>query len=109
MTLFNIKINSIIRCLPPGIDGYLYVDDFCITSRSKYMRTAEHQLQQCINKITLWPNKNGFKISKSKSRGLHFCQLKKMHNYPLIKLDDTEIPIVSCELFPIGNYHSSPI
>ena len=41
VTPFNIKINSITRCLTPGIDGYLYVDDFCITSRSKYMRTAE--------------------------------------------------------------------
>ena len=41
MTLFNIKINCITRYLTPEIDGYLYVDDFYITSRSKYMRTAE--------------------------------------------------------------------
>ena len=51
VTVFNIKINSITKCLTPEIDGYLYVDDFCITARSKYMRTAEHQLQQCIHKI----------------------------------------------------------
>ena len=36
VTLFNIKINSITKCLTPEIDGYLYVDDFCITARSKY-------------------------------------------------------------------------
>ena len=67
VTLFNIKINSIIRCLTLGIDGYLYVDDSCITSRSKYMRIAVRQLQQCINKITHWANTNGFKRSKSKT------------------------------------------
>ena len=32
VTLFNIKISSITTCLTPGIDAYLYVDDFCITS-----------------------------------------------------------------------------
>ena len=95
VTLFNIKINSIKRCLTPGIDGYLYVDDFCITSRSKYMRTAEHQLQQCINKITRWANTNRFKISKSKTRCVHFCLLRKMHNDPLIKLGDTEMPVIN--------------
>ena len=41
VTLFDIKINCITRYLTPGIDGYLYVNDFCITSRYKYMRTAE--------------------------------------------------------------------
>ena len=41
LTLFNIKINSITKCLTDGIEDHLYVDDFNITSRSKYMRTAE--------------------------------------------------------------------
>ena len=91
VTLFNKKINSITRCLTPGIDRYLYVDDFCITSRSKYMRTAECQLQQCINKITHWASTNGFKISKSKTRCEHFYQFRKMQNDPLIKLEDTEM------------------
>ena len=95
VTLFNIKINSITMCLTPGIGGYLYVGDFCITSRSKYMRTAERHLQQCINEITQWTNTNGFKISKCKTRCVHFCQLRKMHNDPLIKLEDTEIPVVN--------------
>ena len=40
VTLFNVKMNSIRKCLTPGIEDYLYIDDCCITSRSKYMRTA---------------------------------------------------------------------
>ena len=77
------------------MDSYLYVDDFCITSKSKYIRTAERQLQQSINKINKWATINGFKISKTKTLCVHFCQLRKMHNDPTLKLDDSEIPVVS--------------
>ena len=35
VTQFNVK-----KYLNPGIYDYLFVDDFCITSRSKYMRTV---------------------------------------------------------------------
>ena len=63
------------------------------------MKTAEHQLQQCINKITHWINTNGFKISKSKTRCMYFCLLRKMHNDPLIKLEDTEIPVINDDKF----------
>ena len=93
--LFNIKINNITKCLTPEIDGYLYVHDFCITARSKYMRTAERQLQQCIHKIIHWANTNRFKIFKNKTRCVQFCQLRKMHNDPLIKLEHTDIPVVN--------------
>ena len=45
VTIFNIKINSITNCLNPGVDKYLFVDDFCIIPTSKYIGTAERQLQ----------------------------------------------------------------
>ena len=89
VTLFNIKINSMTRCFTPGINGYLYVDDFWITSM-KFIRTAVRQLQKRINKITHWANTNRFKISKPETRSVHFCQLRKMHNDPYIKLDKIE-------------------
>ena len=68
--------------------------DLCISSRSKYMRTAERQQQQCIRKITHWAKKNGFRISKSNTRCVHWCQQRKMHSDPLIKLVHTKIPVV---------------
>ena len=34
VTLFNIKINNIVKCLNPGVDCSLYVDDFVICYRS---------------------------------------------------------------------------
>ena len=32
---------------------------------------------------------------KQKTQCVHFCQLRKMHNDPTLKLDDSEIPVVS--------------
>ena len=95
VTLFNIKINTITNCLNSCIDKYLFVDDFCITSSSKYICSAEHQLQQGINKINKWAMINGFTISKTKTQCVHFCQLRKIHNNPTLKLDGSEIQVVN--------------
>ena len=54
VTLYDVKINSVTNCLNPGVDKYLFVDDFCITSTSRYICTAERQPQQGINKINKW-------------------------------------------------------
>ena len=96
VTLFNIKINSITNSLNPGVDKYLFFDDFCITSTSKYLYIciAKRQLQQGINKINKWTMINGFKISKTKSQYVNFCQLRKTHNNPTLNLDGSEIPVV---------------
>ena len=88
--LFIIKINKITTCLPPEINGSLYVDDFLICYSSKNM---ERKMQQCINKILKWTMKNGFKISRNKTKCIHFCQICKMHNQPTLTLNGSEILI----------------
>ena len=62
-TLFNIKINDIVKCVDNLTGCSLYVDDFCICFRSKSMRTIERHPQQNLNKIEHWATKNGFQIS----------------------------------------------
>ena len=93
-TLFNIKINDIIKCLDNLTDCSLYVDDFCISFRSKSMRRIERHLQQNLNKIEHWATKNGFKFSKSKTQCVHFCQLPKQHDDPVLTLYGSPIPVV---------------
>ena len=95
VTLFNIKINSITNCLNSGIDKYLFVDDCCITSSSKYICTVECQLYVGINKINKWAMINGFTISKTKTQCVHFSRLRKMHNNLTLKLDGSEITVVN--------------
>ena len=40
-TLFNIKLNGIVKEIIPGVEVSLYVDDFCLMFRSKSMRTSD--------------------------------------------------------------------
>ena len=55
-----------------------------------------------MHKENQWAIPNGFKISKSKTRCMHFYQLRKMHNDPTLNLDRTEIPIIDQFKF-LGN------
>ena len=94
VTLFSLKINNIVKCLNPGVDCSLYVDDFLICYRSKNMNTFERHFQINLNKIQKWATENGFKFSKSKIVCMHFCHLRKAHNDPTLTLDGTPIPVV---------------
>jgi len=67
VTLFLLKINTIIKCLPSGVRSSLYVDDFVFCYRSGHMRAIERQLQQCLNNLQVWANKNVFRFSESKT------------------------------------------
>ena len=93
-TLFCIKINDIVKCLGNLTDCSLYVDDFCICYRSKSMAMIERHLQQNLNKIENWATSNGFKFSKSKTQCVHFCQLRKQHDDPVLHLYGSPIPVV---------------
>ena len=94
VTLFSIKINSIMKCLGNGIDGSLYVDDFLICYQSKQMNTIERHLQLCLNKIQKWADENGFKFSQTKTVSMHFCNLRKLHHEPTLTLNGLAIPVV---------------
>ena len=89
-TLFNIKINNIVKCLDSKTDGSLYVDDFGIC----YRRTIERKLQQCMNRIEDWATNNGFKFSRSKTQCVHFCKLRRVHNDQILYLYGSPIPVV---------------
>ena len=39
VTLFSVKINNIIKSVNPGVECFIYTDDFCICYRSKHMHT----------------------------------------------------------------------
>ena len=95
VTLFSIKINNIVKCLTSSIDCARYVDDFVICYRATHMNIVERQLQLNLNKVNKWARENGFKSSKSKTKCVHFCSLRKMRNDPVLKIDDSEIPVVN--------------
>ena len=94
VTLFSIKINSIVKRLPFGMQCSLYVDDFVISYSSPYLNTAERQVQQCLNSLQQWSNENGFKFSKTKTVCVHFCRQRRLHPDPTLYLDGSQIPVL---------------
>jgi len=94
VTLFGLKINSIVKAISPGVECSLYVDDFLICYRSKHVHIIERHLQQCLNKLADWADTNGFKFSPSKTVCIHFCKLLKPHPEPTLLLNGTPVPVV---------------
>ena len=95
LTLFNIKINNIVKNINSGTNCALYVDDFLICYRARNMNHIERQLQICIDKLHRWTTENGLNYSKEKkTKCIHFCNQRKLHLDPVLKIDHTEIPIV---------------
>ena len=94
VTLFSVKINNIVRSVCPGVESFLYVDDFCICYRSKHIHTIERQLQQVLNNLNKWSRENGFKFSKTKTKCMHFCQSRQSQLDPELTLDEVQIEVV---------------
>ena len=94
LILFNIKINSIVKCLDDDSNCSLYVDDFLVCFRSKDMESIEMKLHGNLNKIELWALQNGFKFSKTKTQCFHYCQQRRLHLHPHLTINGSEIPVV---------------
>ena len=88
VTLFSLKINSIVSCLLPDIKCSLYVDDLSIYYSSSHMPSIERKLQHSLNRLGRWCDENGFKFSPTKTMCVHFCQLRKLHLDPKLYLND---------------------
>jgi len=93
VTLFCLKINSIVKALCPVVECSLYVDDFLICYRSKHIHIIERHFQRCLNKLQDWADTNGFKFSTSKTVCMHFCRLRESHPEPQLYLNGTLIPV----------------
>ena len=94
VTLFGLKINSVIKAVSPAVNCSLYVDNFLTCYRSKHMHIIEWHLQQCLNKLFDWADTNSFKFSSTKTVCIHFCKLRKRHHDPCLFLNRTSILVV---------------
>ena len=92
-TLFNVKINHIVKQVDPGVECSLYVDDFVTMYKSPTIDAIQRKLQHTINRLEKWTLKNGFTISKNKTVAMHFCPDKKCMD-PVLKLDNDPIQFV---------------
>ena len=86
VTLFGLKINSIVKAISPGVEYSLLVSNapymstiFWSATDLSIIHIVERHLQQCLNKVADWADTNGFKFSPSKTVCIHFCKLRKPH------------------------------
>ncbi len=78
----------------PVLKVFLHVDDFVICYRSAYLPMAERQLQQSLNKLQTWADRNGFTFSKTKTVCVHFCQHCGLFPEPTLTYKNCQIPVV---------------
>jgi ribonuclease HI len=94
VTLFSLRINSIVNCVPHDIANSLYVDDFAACKKSRQLRTIERRLQLLLNNLQAWSDTNGFKFSETKTVCIHFCNQRGLHPDPQLYLNGQLIPVV---------------
>jgi len=96
VTLFIVKINSIVEVLPncSSLHYSLFVDDFSMSCRGRSTPLVQRQLQLCINKVQKWADLNGFRFSPTKTVCVHFCNQRKLHDDPTLTLNSSLIPVV---------------
>ena len=92
-TLFNVKINNIVKQVDPCDECSLYVDDFVIMYKSPTIDAIQRNLQHTINRLEEWTLKNGFTISENKTVAINFCPDKKCMD-PVLNLDNDPIQFV---------------
>src|SRR6218665_3552999 len=89
--LFLIMINDI----PHGLDGVemsLFADDSSISAGHRNHSKLQNKIQLSLNSIYAWCNKNGFKISISKTVCVLFTKKNRVPNTS-IKVGDERIKI----------------
>ena len=94
VTLFGLKINEVAKCMSPGTECCIFVDDFMALYRSRQMRSIERQLQHGLNNLQQWADRNGFRFSDTKTVCVHFCNSRKPHPDPNLSLNNKTIPVV---------------
>lgn len=84
--LWNLVMDDLLRLLDRNGHRTLgYADDLVILAQGKFNDTVRERMQKALNVVTKWTDKEGLKISPSKSTMIAFTRRKKLEGLgPLI-------------------------
>ena len=61
LIVFSLKINNIFKSVLKGLEVSLFMDDFALCIRAKFLPHAQRFMQLCVNSVRDWVSKNCFK------------------------------------------------
>ena len=93
VTLFLIRVNKMPDQAAREVLKSLFVDDLNTSYTGQHMHTIERRLQTSINRIHEWATRNGFKLSQSKTKCIHFCRKKGCPD-PILTMAGSPIAVV---------------
>jgi ribonuclease HI len=96
VTLFAISINSVVKTIDPAgpVKCSLYVDDFIIYIRGRFLPSLHRKLMECVDKLHQWSLHTGFQFSPQKTKVIDFCRLRSLESIDDIKMDGQYLPKV---------------
>ena len=93
-TLFNIKINDIVKCLGNLTDcHYMLMTSVSVIAQKVWKRLSVNYNKIGI-RLKIGQQAMALKFSKLKKQCVHFCQLRKQHDDPVLHLYGSSIPVV---------------
>ena len=101
LLIFKVK-GHISRSLDGYLGNFMWFKSNCWFKLKIYM-SGVCCYTQCCSCFFVGPQfhgryfsnkQNGFTFSKTKTKCVHFCQLRRPHNDPVLRLDSVNIPIV---------------
>jgi hypothetical protein len=96
VTLFMIKVDQLAEMIPAEnrFMSSLFVDDLQISYSHSDLNIIKQKMQTCLNNITQWSNKNGYKFSIAKTNAIHFNTIRGLHLKPDLYLDNQKLNCV---------------
>lgn len=69
----------------------LYANDLVIYMRDKNTENLAQNLQTAINTLEQWCKENGLRFSATKTKAIHFCKKRRLHDNPALTLNGTNV------------------
>ena len=103
VTLFIVAMNTVVAYIGAEISFGLYVDDLRVSIRVARLCLAERRLNLLLQRLQVWMDQTGFKLSATKTKAIIFRRGSRwsgLQNTDLkLKLNNHEIEVVSVAKF----------
>lgn len=94
-TLFNIAINSLTHQIEQPIQGALFADDLAVFVPCSDVSLGETVLQEGIDRLLIWADRNGFQFSTEKTVAMHLCRRYRCNHECQLHIGEIPLTTVS--------------